>query len=377
MGAITQYSLQVALLLAAIFLIYRWTLAGSTFCRFNRCVIICGYVAAFIAIPVWSWLSTPRTVDSTESVMAEIDNEIAMLTDSAAPSWPTIVTIVYLSGIIVATILTLRSVYKLYRIIHYGNKTKNKEYTLVLTEQRDISPFSWGRYIVLPQGARQDDIQMIESHERAHLRHRHWIDLILGQIVIIFNWFNPAAYLMMKELQDVHEFEADKDVIKTGIDEKQYQMMLLRNATGSLFPMFADSLNHSQLKTRLKLMMASQSNQYRKLSAALLAPAVIAVAIGLNTPLMASNLGAIAGATIFQSECDEVRYTIEGDVHAIIYDQEGMTTSVSMDVEPGTSPQIYINRHIASRDELRNIKSKDVIFALCDNINNRFVIKTK
>lgn len=377
MGAITQYALQVALLLAAIYLIYRWTLAGQTFCRFNRRALLAGYAAAFLAIPLWHWLTEPEVEESAESIRQIIDHEVSGLSESAAPTWPAVIAAIYAAGVVVALFLTVCSIYRICRIIHNGHKTREDGYTLVMTDRRGLSPFSWGRYIVVPSSVRQEDLRLIVTHEKAHLRHRHWLDLALGQAVIIANWFNPAAYLMMKELQDVHEFEADKDVVSSGINEKEYGMFLLRSVTGSLFPLFADSLNHSQLKTRLKVMMAPAGNPLRRLSAALILPAVVAVTVGMETPMLASQLGAIAGASIFSTEYDEVRYTVEGSVHTISYRQDGIPTSVGMDVAPGTTPQIYINRHLASREELGNLKSEDVIFALCDNVHNRFVIKTK
>lgn len=377
MGFLTQYALQVALLLAAFYLVYRWTLAGSTFYRFNRGSLIAGYAVAFGAVPLWNWLTQSPAEDSAENTVRIITTELEALSESTAPSWPVVVSVLYLSGVLVATALTIRSVYKIWRVIPKGSRTKKNGYTLVRTERSNLSPFSWGRYIVIPQGVREEDFEIIEIHEQAHLRHRHWVDLALGQLVIIFNWFNPAAYLMMKELQDVHEFEADRDVVKSGIDQREYQMLLLRNVAGSLFPLLADSLNHSQLKSRIKLMMAPRSHPFRKIAVALALPVAVAVIIGINTPALASPLGSIAGISIFSTECNEVKYNIEGSVHSISYVQEGMTNSVSMDVEPGTSPKIYINRHLASADELRNIKSDDVDFIIADNIHNRFVIKTK
>lgn len=377
MGNITQYALQVALLLAAIYLIYRWTLAGATFYRFNRCALLSGYAIAFIAIPLWNWLTMPSMDDSIESTRLIIDSEVAALTNNAAPIWPKVIAAIYIVGVLVAVFFTLRSIHRIYLIIHRGSKTKGNGYTLVLTDRPDLSPFSWSRYIVLPSGVRQEDMRLIVAHEQAHLRHYHWIDLALAQTALIFNWFNPAAYLMMKEMQDVHEYEADREVVKSGINEKEYQMLLLRNVTGSLFPLFADSLNHSQLKSRLRLMMCPVTNPLRRFSAVLILPAAFAVIIGLNTPLLASPLATIGGTSILSTDYNEVQYAVEGAVHSISYWQEGGLTSVSMDVEPGTTPSIYVNRHLATRGDLRKIKSEDVIFILCNDKDNRFVIKTK
>lgn len=378
MGAITLYALQVALLLVPVYMIYRWTLAGSTFCRFNRMALMSGYVIAFVALPLCA-LFTPaviadESVDATIRIMKE---EVASLSATPVPAWPAVISAVYIAGVAVAAVLTLRSVYMIRGIIRRGSKREKEGYTLVLTDRHDISPFSWGRYIVLPSDTGKEDFHIVVTHELAHLRHRHWVDLAIAQLVIIFNWFNPASYLMMKELQDVHEYEADGDVIQSGIDARQYQLLLLRNVTGSLFPFLADSLNHSQLKMRLRMMSAARTNPLRKLSLSLLLPALALAIVGLNVPAIASNLAAIGSSAVFSSDYDEVKYEILGQAHSISYLDGGSPVSVSMDMPPGVTPDIYIDRHLATRNALRGIKSEDVVFIMCDNINNRFVVKTK
>lgn len=40
-----------------------------------------------------------------------------------------------------------------------------------------------------------------------------------------FHRFNPAVWLVKRELQDVHEYEADASVLYQGIDAKRYQLL--------------------------------------------------------------------------------------------------------------------------------------------------------
>lgn len=378
MGAITQYALQVALMLAAVYLVYRWTLAGCTFYRFNRVALLCGYAVAFLSIPLWNWATATSSATSTPTIVDVIKEDVSSLSDNPAPSWPLFVAAIYFIGVAVATVLTLRTAYKIWRIISSGNKVAKSDYTLVISDGYHTTPFSWGHYIVLPSGISCEDAELIIEHELAHMRHCHWIDLLIGQLVVIFNWFNPAAYLMLKELQDVHEFEADKDVIASGIDERQYQLLLLRNVTGSLFPMFVDSLNHSQLKTRIRLMLSSKTSPYRKLSAALCLPAVVAVMLGINSSAMSMPLSYIGGASLFSRDYGEVVYSIKGNVHSISYVHDKMPVRISMDVDVGRpAPTIYINRHRATREDLQKVKAEEVLFVFCENEENRFVVRTR
>lgn len=342
MGTVTQYAVEVALLLCAVYLLYKWSVAGCTFCRFNRKVLIMLYVAAFIAVPLYNWLGGITADDSPAVIVEGMKAEISALSESPRPSWPMVVSAVYVAGVIIAIVLTLRSVCRIARIIREGATDRRGKFILVFAGCRNVSPFSWGKYIVVPAHTAQEDREMIIAHEEAHLRHRHWVDLAFGQAVIIFNWFNPAAYLMMKELQEVHEFEADKDVIMSGVDRREYQMLLLRNVTGSLFPLIADSLNHSQIRSRLRLMTASGSNPFRKIAMALAVPMMTAIVIGFNLPIVASPLSTLAGASMFSADYDEVEYVVAGNVHTIQYMQDGKVTSVGMDgTARSVTPNLY------------------------------------
>ena len=166
MGPVTQYALQVALLLCSVYLLYKWSLAGCTFSRFNRSVLLCLYAMAFLAVPAYAWLSTTSVDgDSMAIIMEELREEVAALSDSPAPTWPTVVSAVYLAGMSVAMALTIGSAWRIWRIICLGAKEKRDGYTLVLTDRQNVSPFSWGRYIVLPADTLQQDIDMILAHE--------------------------------------------------------------------------------------------------------------------------------------------------------------------------------------------------------------------
>lgn len=44
----------------------------------------------------------------------------------------------------------------------------------------------------------------------------------------LFQWFNPGAWLLKQELQNIHEYEADETVINEGVNAKEYQLLLIK-----------------------------------------------------------------------------------------------------------------------------------------------------
>ena len=119
------------------------------------------------------------------------------------------------------------SFYKMFRIIRTGINKKEGEYTLVLTSQ-PIAPFSWGYYIILSEEDYINNPEEILTHEKMHLHYRHSFDIIFIEIISIMQWFNPAAWLLKRELRDIHEYQADKGVLNQGIDATKYQLLLVK-----------------------------------------------------------------------------------------------------------------------------------------------------
>ena len=89
------------------------------------------------------------------------------------------------------------------------------------------TPFSFRDTIFLPQGmtARAEDY--ILRHEQSHVRHRHYVDVWLIELLTRLLWFNPVLWLNRNELRSVHEFEADHEVALSGVDIMAYQSLLV------------------------------------------------------------------------------------------------------------------------------------------------------
>ncbi|MFR7965210.1 MAG: M56 family metallopeptidase [Alistipes finegoldii] len=93
---------------------------------------------------------------------------------------------------------------------------------------RSVTPFSWYRYIVLSEKDLAENGDAIVLHEKAHLRLRHSVDLLLTDLAGCLQWFNPAMWLLRRELRAIHEYEADEAVLDSGVDAKHYQLLLIR-----------------------------------------------------------------------------------------------------------------------------------------------------
>ena len=135
----------------------------------------------------------------------------------------------------------------------------------LIVHDRDIAPFSWMKCIVISEKDLDENGREILIHELAHIQNRHSWDLLVADICIFFQWFNPASWLLKQELQNIHEYEADETVIEKGVDAKQYQLLLIKKAVGTRLYSMANSFNHSKLKKRITMMLKEKSNPWARL----------------------------------------------------------------------------------------------------------------
>ena len=136
------------------------------------------------------------------------------------------------------------------------------------------------KYIVISQADLKENGHDILLHEQAHIRNHHSWDLLLVEVCSWLQWFNPAIWLLKQELQNIHEYEADEEVLRQGIDARQYQMLLIKKAVGARLYSIANSFNHSSLKKRITMMIRKKSNPWARVKYLYVLPlATVAVTV--------------------------------------------------------------------------------------------------
>lgn len=153
-----------------------------------------------------------------------------------------------------------------------------REHVTLIVHNKEVAPFSWMKYIVISRKDLEENGREILIHELAHIRNRHSLDLLVADVCVFFQWFNPASWLMKQELQNIHEYEADEAVIEEGVDAKQYQLLLIKKAVGTRLYSMANSFNHSKLKKRITMMLKEKSSPWACLKYLYVLP-VAAVAV--------------------------------------------------------------------------------------------------
>ena len=272
MGLFFIYSLKVAFCLIAFYLVFKLLLSKETFHTFNRWVLLLVMVVS-ILLP-WLKVTTAEPTAIAEG-MISLESIIAsaeVVNDDTQEGLSAIqlLFIIYIIGIAVFFLREVVSIVRLFRLIRRGTPLTAEQAGVsqhgvrVVVMKNEIAPFSWFRHVVLSEKDFRENPREILTHELAHIRLGHSWDVAVCNLLIIFQWWNPAAWLLKRELQNVHEFEADEAVINRGVDAKQYQLLLIRKSVGERLFSMANNLNHQSLKKRITMMTTKKSSPWQK-----------------------------------------------------------------------------------------------------------------
>lgn len=289
MSQLFAYSIVSAIALAMLYLPYKLFMSKENRPDMNRGIICAIYLSALIFPVAIKLIPGSHATHGADIAIGELhvtEADTPAVTD--APDIMATLIILYITGTILFSGNIIYSLARIGNILRNASQHRIYGTMVYVTADTRIAPFSiWGR-IVVSEADLDSDIDLIIAHEQIHVDRHHHLDLILANFTLILQWYNPAAWLMLKELRNVHEYQADKGAIAVAPSCKEYQLMLIRKAVGVRFHSLANSLNHSNLKTRITMMYSKKPTGLRRLTPLVLVPALVAAVYVTAIPAVAS-----------------------------------------------------------------------------------------
>jgi|GEM_PF-710444 len=283
------YLLHTAILTALLYLAYRLLLTKETFFKLNRIILVGSILIAFLLplIPIPAdWSLRPATpivqieratpppsniqidMQSESRVISTPDEPVSEVTSSTVPTpkpkkamnfW-SILFITYLVGVVIMAVnLGIQLVAILYQILTQSHIQDGK--VRIVELDNDKAPFSFANCVFInPTLYDWDTYCQILEHEKTHVQQGHSFDILLAEILVVVQWFNPFAWMLRKTVEDNLEYLTDEQMIAKGVDRESYQINLLRVAVPyhPLGP--ANSYNQSTLKNRISMMNIKKSS---------------------------------------------------------------------------------------------------------------------
>ncbi|MBQ8060775.1 MAG: hypothetical protein IJ205_02365 [Bacteroidales bacterium] len=253
----------------------------------NRIVLLSGVVISFL-LPLCI-----ITVNITINSARTPHKPNYLWTHATGVDWWVIVLFgIFLFGAIAALIRLFIAFHRVSKMIKDGeNHPQPDGNTIVIIDshegERHLSPSSWMGYIFL----RREDYLAAEAtgfnsspvycHEAAHSALHHSMDLLLMDLCLILQWFNPAIWLLRRQLAAIHEYEADKAVLDKGFNPREYQFLLVQKSMSEAGYSVVNNFNQSALKGRIEMMLRRPSRSRRALRLLVLIP-LVCIGLALN-----------------------------------------------------------------------------------------------
>ncbi|CAA9200628.1 hypothetical protein FLA105534_03152 [Flavobacterium bizetiae] len=303
------YILYSALILSACLVFYKLLLQKETFFYLNRYVLLACMLLAFIVplIPVPQQLSFRNAPAETAVVLPEtqiIKNSTTQQKTESTQETPLTPTkqlinvevvlqwIIYLYwfGVLVFGANFLMQAVILIKRAYSGSVIQDGKFRIVEITG-DKAPCSFANNIFInPEKYEWETYNQILLHEKIHIEQKHTIDLLLAEIVLIFQWFNPFAWQWRKALEINLEFLTDDQMLQQDtVERESYQFSLLKVAAPQFPLSLTTNYNQSLLKKRIIMMNSKKSNVNTTWKYFFLLPLMVLFACLFNQPAAQSQ----------------------------------------------------------------------------------------
>ena len=326
------YLLQVNLGIILFYALYKLICTRDTLFNSRRLILLLSLILPFIIplIDIREWMETRESlVMLTNFDYSTTIPEIVVGTAGTEPGNQVFVISewiknIYIAGILALSVRLIVQAISLYMIIlRTPEKTVNG---IRIKCMKDKSgPFSFFNWIFLnPDNVKEEEMSEILTHEMAHVRQKHSIDVIISELVNICCWINPFAWLMKREVRLNLEFLADRKVMDAGFATKSYQYHLLGLTYSHKYGL-SNNFNFSHLKQRIIMMNKKKTNGAGHIKYALFAIPAFAL-------LLAGNISCSSEATK-NDDVKEKAATEKADEAEVIVQQPATKGEVFMVVE--------------------------------------------
>lgn len=253
------YILKSSICLIALYIPFRIFIRKETFFRTNRFGLLAiTFLSLVLPLLNLSGIIQEHYIYFPEMIIMAQKKDLVTTNDTIHWHWPC--AICYLSGVIFFLIRKVNEYVKLKRTILQGRLWIHDENGIrIHCHINPTVPFSWMSHIVISEKDYLENGKQILLHETAHIRCRHSWDTIWLSFMEILQWFNPFVWMLSKDMNAIHEFEADRMVLCKGIDKVRYQLLMIRKVTNRPEYTFSNYLNQGQVKQRILMMNTSIS----------------------------------------------------------------------------------------------------------------------
>lgn len=277
---------KIAVYLTAFYLVYLLLLSRDTAYGRNRAFILISMASAIIFPLINFQTVKPLDIQFFGKLLSEVfitanpegnSNTGAGLSATGALQ---IIYTGYIFGVIVFMFKLLVDLMNLFFLIFRGRKAGSR---IIRFHGFNTAGFSAMGYIFINTRLNPEEAGEVIRHEQNHLRQNHFIDIIFVEIIKAFQWFNPVIYLINTSLRAIHEFQADRDCLNSGVPVVNYQSLLLSQVFKTrAFNLTNSFSNPSLIKRRMIMMTKKRTSAIAAIKLLLVIPVTILVFLAIS-----------------------------------------------------------------------------------------------
>ena len=335
------YQFKVALLFLALYIFFRLFLSKESFHAFNRAVVLLSILLSLV-LP-FCVVTLHVSASASPVQVPGLSEFVPSVQESSGFDWAALLLAVYITGAAAVLLSVAASVISLLKLVSRGRKIRRKDGTVLVLVDSAVSPMSWMNYMIMPAEDSDAGSESIIIHERAHIRLHHSFDILFADLFTAIQWFNPAAWMMREDLRSIHEYEADEQVLKSGIDAKQYQLLLVKKAFGANGRSVSNNFNHGKLKKRIAMMLMKKSSAFKALKFLYVVP-LVCLSLAVNARTVYKEPVRVTGS-----------YTLNGNISVNV---AGDSSSVASFMPENV--KIYIDGKLVSNEEMQALDPEKI-----------------
>jgi BlaR1 peptidase M56 len=271
-----------AVCLAIFYGFYFLLLRKETFFHWNRCFLLVT-AALSLFIPLLNIqinkeekAQLPQLIERVQIAPHNIEYQLVTpIAPAFSMSLGEVFGGLYIGVALVLALLFLMKITRLWWLLKTSKKEQKEGFSILETSNKNVPTASFFGYIFWKNNPNDSTQQLILQHELAHVRGFHSVDVLLSEILIIFQWFNPMAWSLRRSLHSIHEYIADDWVVRNTCRRYDYALLLTQSAEIAS-PRLTNGF-HSQLKNRLVMLSKSPSRPLLKVKYLLSLPLAAAL----------------------------------------------------------------------------------------------------
>ena len=250
---------------------------------FNRIYLLTAFIISYI-IPLITFTEVEyiEASSSATSYITYTGTEPGNETDTFSGSWGfSLVESLYFVGLAGLLFILLTGYIKAGILIRRSTIKTLFNRTVYVTSD-DVSPFSFFNRIVISQATfGSPNIRIIVDHEYIHVKEKHSIDILIAELLYVFQWFNPCAWLLKEAVKTNLEYITDHKIIQN-YNATDYQLAIVSGTHNQRIISRLPSFTGSQLKSRITMMRKKHNRRYLLIRQFIVLPMLILMIIVLS-----------------------------------------------------------------------------------------------